>query len=485
MGPPLRAPALACTLAVAAAAADPAGLIYERRVFPEDAPLVCATFISHHRFDLLERTMAAAMRHFDEDEPSWLTYEIAWFDNGSGEAAAAFAARAQVERARLSEHNLGLPAAINWLYRTGCRAPYLLTLEEDWEYGGDSAAGPDWAPSPGAPAVRLLETSARRTAVAAAAALLAAEAADPRGLAEVGEHRRPILGVTLRAETLDMVIREPRRSAWRALTLLAPPAAGAAAAYWVKSVEFRTYCLDWNSGQLFAAYTNGAALYNRSRLLSLGPMYGDSGGVPNADGSRIFLDATVSLGGHAFPSHFGETNFALRAGMQFCSSTLRLEPGCEGTPNNVGGTCSAAFVHTGHGRGYGLEKVKAARTPEESDSVWALVGTPMLDAALAFRRLIELEDVPQALGALQSAAGLASRSLLVGKAVAAERLARIGGWAGFTTYADGAGADGGGPDGPSEGSLPQPQECSAPSEEGSDGGGGRDDAAAETADRQR
>jgi hypothetical protein len=107
-------------------------------------------------------------------------------------------------------------------------------------------------------------------------------------------------------------------------------------------------------------------------LVDLGRMYGDPEGVPNAlNGSRVFYDARVRVGGAAFPSHYGETNFAVRAGMRFCSATLRLEPGCEGEPTVAGGTCSAAFVHTGHGRGYGLEKIKAARTPEDADQVRA------------------------------------------------------------------------------------------------------------------
>ncbi|KAG8462471.1 hypothetical protein KFE25_010296 [Diacronema lutheri] len=420
------APVGRCTffvvLAALAARVGRADLIYERRIFPQKAPLVCATLVSHRRFDLLERTMVAAMRHFEHDEPPWLTYEIAWFDNGSGEAARAFAERVQAEHIHLSEHNLGLPAAINALVRRLCRAPFLLTLEEDWEFGGDGAAGAEWLPSPGAPAVRLLDTPARRTAVASAAALLAAEAAEPRGLADVADGKRmPILGVTLRSETLDMTIREPRRSAWTSRALLAPREAGEFAAFWFKTVEYRTYCLDWRSGQVFGAYTNGAALYNRSRLIGLGPMYGDSAGVPNPDGGRIFHDSAVSIAGYGFPSHYGESNYALRAGMQYCSATLRLEAGCDGTPDVVGGTCSAAFVHTGHGRGYGLEKHAAARTESERDPIWLYAGTPLLDAALAIRRLAQVEGPQHALAGLQAAATVALSSNLVQRHLEMER----------------------------------------------------------------
>ena len=37
------------------------------------------------RTDLLEKSIAAAVRHMEEDEPEGLTYEIAWVDNGSEE----------------------------------------------------------------------------------------------------------------------------------------------------------------------------------------------------------------------------------------------------------------------------------------------------------------------------------------------------------------------------------------------------------------
>jgi hypothetical protein len=121
---------LAAMLGPTGGAEPPRGLIYERRIYPQDNPLICATLVSHHRFDLLERTMVAAMRHFERDEPEWLTYEWAWYDNGSGQPALDFSARVQVERKHLSPHNLGLPAAINALVRDLCRAPYLLTLEE-------------------------------------------------------------------------------------------------------------------------------------------------------------------------------------------------------------------------------------------------------------------------------------------------------------------------------------------------------------------
>lgn len=403
----------ACAVLCAAGAALVSGeaLIYERRVFPQTAPLVCATYISHHRFDLLERAMRANFRHFDEDEPAWLTYEVAWFDNGSGEPAREFAKRVQVEHVQLSEHNLGLPAAINALVRRLCTAPYLMTLEEDWEFGGDVGAPPDWQPSPGAPATKLMDTPARRVAVASAAGLLAADAQAPAGLADPGTGRTmPILGVTLRSESLDAFIRAPRRSEWRTRAVLAPPIAGAGADAWYRTVEYRTYCLDWRSNQVFAAYTNGAALYNRSRLLGLGPMYGDPDGVPNPPGERVFHDAHARVGRAGFPSHYGETNYAVRAGMRYCSATLRLEPGCEGTPDTVGGTCSAAFVHTGAGRGYGLEKKKAAKTPEDADQVWMYYGTPVYDAAVAAARLMAHDSVDQTVQGLQAAIGLASTS---------------------------------------------------------------------------
>ena len=50
------------------------------------SPSVCLAFLSCcGRTDLLEKTIAGAVRHMEQDEPDNLAYEIAWVDNGSGE----------------------------------------------------------------------------------------------------------------------------------------------------------------------------------------------------------------------------------------------------------------------------------------------------------------------------------------------------------------------------------------------------------------
>jgi hypothetical protein len=72
--------------------------------------------------------------------------------------------------------------------------------------------------------------------------------------------------------------------------------------------------------------------------------------------------------------------------------------------------CCLSQVHTGHGRGYGLEKRSAATSDDERDPIWLYAGTPLFDAIIAFRRLVDLESVPQAIAGLQGAIGIALSS---------------------------------------------------------------------------
>ena len=74
------------------------------------APKVCLAFLSCcGRIDLLEKTMAAAVRHMEEDEPPGLAYEIAWVDNGSGEnLTSRVMSNFEIEYALPAGENMGL-----------------------------------------------------------------------------------------------------------------------------------------------------------------------------------------------------------------------------------------------------------------------------------------------------------------------------------------------------------------------------------------
>lgn len=107
-----------------------------RSSYPEKDPHVCLAFLSCcGRTDLLNHTLAGAIRHMEEDEPSFLRYEIAWVDNGSGEALTdAILDSYEIEHAVVFPRNLGLAYGMNMLINNLCTAPYILLLEEDWLY---------------------------------------------------------------------------------------------------------------------------------------------------------------------------------------------------------------------------------------------------------------------------------------------------------------------------------------------------------------
>ena len=111
-----------------------------RRRFPQtDSPHVCLAFLSCcDRIDLLNHTLAAAIRHMEEDEPHNLRYEIAWVDNGSeAQLTDEIMKNYQIEHALPMDQNLGLAFGMNLLIQNLCTAPYILLLEEDWLYLDD------------------------------------------------------------------------------------------------------------------------------------------------------------------------------------------------------------------------------------------------------------------------------------------------------------------------------------------------------------
>ena len=114
----------------------PTDPLIRRSVYPETKPHVCLAFLSCcGRTDLLNLTIAGAIRHMEQDEPDFLRYEIAWVDNGSGEVATSVISNSyQIENALVLPSNSGLAYGMNLLIRNLCSAPYVLLLEEDWLY---------------------------------------------------------------------------------------------------------------------------------------------------------------------------------------------------------------------------------------------------------------------------------------------------------------------------------------------------------------
>ena len=125
--------------------------------------------------------------------------------------------------------NTGVARGLNTAFFRLCRAPRLLSLEEDWLA---RPAPPDALP-------------VYAHALRAASAVLAREPA--------------VAGVVLRNETYDAWLVP---GAWQRVAR-----AGALPAF-----DYRLYCAQPESGNVFGAYTNGAALYDRARLLALRDM---------------------------------------------------------------------------------------------------------------------------------------------------------------------------------------------------------------------
>ena len=196
-------------LAAAAAAAEP-----ERRL--SLTPTLCVCVLSCNRLDLLRTTLHAIVRHLEEDEPA-LSYEIVWVDNGSDDAERhALHREFKIEKALLLGANYGMAYGFNSLFFRLCAAPYLVTLEEDWE----------WVARRGGHG---------RTALQDAIAVL--------------RHDPSVSGVFLRPDTFDQFLA---RSEWKRT--------GA------QAVEYATYCMDTSADYLWGPYSNGPSVYDRARL---------------------------------------------------------------------------------------------------------------------------------------------------------------------------------------------------------------------------
>jgi hypothetical protein len=149
VGMPQATLALALALAAAAAASPP---FPRRAVYPQLEPDICVVLISYEsdqvKLDGLDRVYSDAIDFFDSQQrptasnspasalPQLLRYEVVWVDNGSSdvERAKFQTKRPELERTVLLSRNVGLYGAMNaaWFDKSGCSAPYVLSLEDDW-----------------------------------------------------------------------------------------------------------------------------------------------------------------------------------------------------------------------------------------------------------------------------------------------------------------------------------------------------------------
>ena len=143
------------------------------------SPQLCVCVLSYKRLDLLNATLRSILQHLEQVETE-VSYEVVWVDNGSDEAQRqALHRELRIEKALLLGTNYGMAYGFNSLFFRLCAAPYILTLEEDWEWQGASSG-------------------AGRTALRDAMTVL--------------RHDPTLSGVFLRPDTLDQFLSH---SAWK------------------------------------------------------------------------------------------------------------------------------------------------------------------------------------------------------------------------------------------------------------------------------
>lgn len=331
----------------------------KRSTYPSQNPHICLAFLSCcGRTDLLNHTLHGALRHLEQDEPDSLRYEIAWVDNGSGEALTQpILDSFQIEHALPLPHNMGLAYGMNLLIHNLCQAPYILLLEEDWLYLDELVAP---------------QSEERKRVIATSVALLETLASQ-NATAFDG---RNIMGVFLRPETYESFLKFPHADVWESETVnleqqlvvkssddesscsssISTDNTDATSTDSM-NVDYRIFCADTglHGDSIWGSYTNGAGLYRRSDLQQIGRMYGEPG--------------------DAFHDRYVEGNYAFRAALNNCHAAVRLtdDPSCT---NIVEVKCTGAFHHIGGGRG---TRPMTAEGSTCADLAWNFYGTPLYE----------------------------------------------------------------------------------------------------------
>jgi GT2 family glycosyltransferase len=348
----------------------------ERARYPETNPQICLAFLSCcGRTDLLNHTLAAAIRHMEEDEVN-LRYEIAWVDNGSGEENTfRIEDSYQMEHALVLPQNAGLAYGMNLLIFNVCQAPYILLLEEDWLYLDYLVA---------------TQTTERKRAISMAIALLEQQQQEAHLTSFDG---RQVMGVFLRPETYGTFLQPPFVHEWVHTTVNLDDSSSTPECIannnnndddnacpdrsttttttmtTTTSLNYQIYCADvsFASRYIWGSYTNGAGLYSRTVLRDIGRMYGEPGDV--------------------FHDRYVEVNYAYRAGLRYCHAAIQLGE-CRDISNPE---CTAAFYHIGGGRG------TRPRTKEGSkciDDGWTFYGTPFYEKYISTMQIGRRQAAP-------------------------------------------------------------------------------------------
>jgi len=335
-----------------ATATSSSEFLINRANYPETNPHICLAFLSCcNRIDLLNHTIAGAIRHMEEDEPSYLRYELAWVDNGNSKSATDTIKESYpIERALTLPKNMGLAYGMNLLINNLCTAPYIILLEEDWLYLDGIVAD---------------QTEERKRAIASSVALL--ENLDENEVTAFDG--RKIIGTFLRHETYESFLMFPHADVWekRKDVNLRQALESAASDERcstsddeeedVADIDYRVFCADTGMGgnSVWGSFTNGAGLYRRSDLIKVGRQFGEPG--------------------DAFHDRYVESNFAYRAGLSNCHASIRLtkDESCTSIYNVK---CTGAFHHIGGGRGTRPRTEKGTKC---MDAGWNFLGTPLYE----------------------------------------------------------------------------------------------------------
>eukprot|EP01098_Paradermamoeba_levis_P016939 TRINITY_DN943_c0_g3_i1.p1 TRINITY_DN943_c0_g3~~TRINITY_DN943_c0_g3_i1.p1 ORF type:complete len:382 (-),score=89.51 TRINITY_DN943_c0_g3_i1:23-1114(-) len=123
------------------------GYLIKRKKFPLDPsirPDLCLAFLSSRRYELLQQSMISIISYLEENEPE-LNYEVVVFENAARATSSDECAtnefqtkildRFQIDRYGKSYWNFGIAFGLNNLFFGLCRAPFILSLEDDWTWG--------------------------------------------------------------------------------------------------------------------------------------------------------------------------------------------------------------------------------------------------------------------------------------------------------------------------------------------------------------
>jgi hypothetical protein len=297
----------------------------------------------------------------EEDEPSYLRYELAWVDNGNSRSSTDYIKESYpIERALTLSKNMGLAYGMNLLINNLCTAPYILFLEEDWLYLDEIVA---------------TQTEERIRAIATSVALL--ENLNENNITAFDG--RNVIGTFLRHETYESFLTFPHADVWERRedvdlhqTLMSSTSSNSCSNKAtltdsksnddkqdndIADIDYRIFCADagMKSNNVWGSYTNGAGLYRRSELIKIGRQFGEPG--------------------DAFHDRYVEANFAYRAGLRNCHAALRLtkDESCSSIHDTE---CTGAFHHIGGGRGTRPRTEKGTKC---MDAGWNFFGTPLYE----------------------------------------------------------------------------------------------------------